>query len=191
MSLVCGLSRVKQYSKQKWTIKHQHSRNTETGHTEERANVLTCLCDSSRCFMRTATTTLTRTNWAINTKMTKKMGAMICDTQQFLMQCSEWSQFSRSVSFMMPFQLSPVATRNSVKKAMPKFWKWACSPRPWHGCSSSHSANTKFDCSSCCANCRDTRGSSSSNWIVWPLQLRFIPRHVVKVSEIVVARKST
>ena len=68
--------------------------------------------------MRTATTTLTRTNWAINTKMTKKMGAMICDTQQFLMQCSEWSQFSRSVSFMMPFQLSPVATRNSVKKAM-------------------------------------------------------------------------
>ena len=153
MSLVCGLSRVKQYSKQKLTIKHQHSRNTETGHTEERANVLTCLCDSSRCFMRTATTTLTRTNWAINTKMTKKMGAMICDTQQFLM--------------------------------------WACSPRPWHGCSSSHSANTKFDCSSCCANCRDTRGSSSSNWIVWPLQLRFILRHVVAVSEIVVARKST
>lgn len=89
--------------------------------------------------MRTATTTLTRTNWAIRTKMTKKMGAMMRDTQQFLMQSAEWSQFSRSVSFMMPFQLSPVATRNSVKKAIPKLAKWACSPSPWHGWSSSHS----------------------------------------------------
>ena len=106
--------------------------------------LVTCLCDSSRCFMRTATTTLTRTNWAIRTKMTKKMGAMIRETQQFLIQSAEASHFSRSVSFMIPFQLSPVATRNSVKKAMPKLEKCACSPRPWHGCSSSHSASEKY-----------------------------------------------
>lgn len=42
-------------------------------------------------------------------------------------------------TFMMPFQLSPVATRNKVRKAIPKFLKWACSPSPWHGYSSSHS----------------------------------------------------
>lgn len=42
-------------------------------------------------------------------------------------------------TFIMPFQLSPVATRNKVRKAIPKFLKWACSPSPWHGYSSSHS----------------------------------------------------
>lgn len=99
----------------------------------------TCLCDSSRCFMSTATTTLTKTNWAIKTKMTKKMGAMMRETQQFFIQSAEGSQFSRSVSFMMPFQLSPVATRKSVKKAIPKLAKCACSPSPWQGWSSSHS----------------------------------------------------
>ena len=71
--------------------------------------------------------------------MTKKIGAMIRDTQQFLMQSADGSQFSRSVSFMIPFQLSPVATLKRVRKAIPKFAKWACSPRPWHGWSSSHS----------------------------------------------------
>uniref|UniRef100_A0A6B0U3C5 Putative secreted protein n=1 Tax=Ixodes ricinus TaxID=34613 RepID=A0A6B0U3C5_IXORI len=30
-----------------------------------------CLWDSSRCFMRTATTTLTSTNWAMSTNTTK------------------------------------------------------------------------------------------------------------------------
>lgn len=42
---------------------------------------------------------------------------------------------------MMPFQLSPVATRNSVRKAMPKSLKWACSPSPSQGCASEHSEN--------------------------------------------------
>jgi len=36
-------------------------------------------------------------------------------------------------TFMIPFQLSPVATRNRVKNAMPKLRKWACLSRPWHG----------------------------------------------------------
>lgn len=105
----------------------------------------TCLCDSSRCFIRTATTTLTSTNWAISTKMTKKMGAMMCDTQQFFRQSADESQFSRSVSFMIPFQLSPVATRNRVRKAIPKLAKCACSLKPWHGWSSSHSVTHKWN----------------------------------------------
>lgn len=36
-------------------------------------------------------------------------------------------------TFMMPFQLSPVDTRNSVRKAMPKFSKVACRLRPSQG----------------------------------------------------------
>ena len=44
----------------------------------------TCLWDSSRCFMRTATTTLTRTNWAIRTNTTKNMAAARKLTQQLL-----------------------------------------------------------------------------------------------------------
>jgi hypothetical protein len=43
------------------------------------------------------------------------------------------------VSFIIPFQLSPVATRNNVRNAIPKLLKWACSPRPWHGYFSLHS----------------------------------------------------
>lgn len=100
---------------------------------------LTCLWDSSRCFMSTATTTLTRTNWAMRTKITKKIGAMTVDTQQLRTQSASSSQSSRSVSFIMPFQLSPVATRNNVRNAIPKLLKWACSPRPWHGYFSLHS----------------------------------------------------
>ena len=42
-----------------------------------------------------------------------------------------------ALAFMIPFQLSPVAMRKRVRKAMPKERKCACSPRPWHGCSSS------------------------------------------------------
>ncbi len=49
----------------------------------------------------------------------------------------------RTRTFMMPFQLSPVATRKSVRKAMPKFWKCACLLRPSHGWSSEHSARHK------------------------------------------------
>lgn len=45
----------------------------------------------------------------------------------------------RALTFMMPFQLSPVDTRKRVKKAMPKFRKVACRPRPSQGCVSSHS----------------------------------------------------
>lgn len=41
---------------------------------------------------------------------------------------------------MIPFQLSPVDTRNSVRKAMPKLEKVACLLRPSHGLSSLHSA---------------------------------------------------
>lgn len=43
------------------------------------------------------------------------------------------------LTFMMPFQLSPVETRKRVRKAMPKFRKVACRPRPSQGCVSSHS----------------------------------------------------
>lgn len=71
----------------------------------------------------TATTTLTSTNCAISTNTTKNIGAMIVDTQQFLTQSTVLSQSSLSVSFIMPFQLSPVATRNNVKKAIPKLAK--------------------------------------------------------------------
>jgi len=53
---------------------------------------------TSRCFMRTATTTLTSTNCAISTKTTKKTGAMIWFTQQFRTQSADSSQSSRSVS---------------------------------------------------------------------------------------------
>jgi len=105
--------------------------------------LITCLCDSSRCFIKTATTTLTRTNWAIKTKITKKIGAIMLDTQQLRTQSVVSSQLSRRVSFMMPFQLSPVATRNNVKKAIPKLAKWACSPSPWQGSSSLHSVRNK------------------------------------------------
>ena len=41
---------------------------------------------------------------------------------------------------MIPFQLSPVDTRNSVRKAMPKLLKVACLLRPSQGLSSLHSA---------------------------------------------------
>lgn len=47
-------------------------------------------------------------------------------------------------TFMMPFQLSPVATLNKVRKAIPKLLKCACSPKPWHGCSSLHSVKIVF-----------------------------------------------
>lgn len=60
-------------------------------------------------------------------------------TQQFLTQSAASSQSSLSVSFIIPFQLSPVATLNRVRKAIPKLLKWACSPNPWQGISSLHS----------------------------------------------------
>lgn len=41
---------------------------------------------------------------------------------------------------MIPFQLSPVDTRNNVRKAMPKLVKVACLLRPSQGLSSLHSA---------------------------------------------------
>lgn len=43
---------------------------------------------------------------------------------------------------MIPFQLSPVDTRNSVRKAMPKLEKVACLLRPSQGLSSLHSAGS-------------------------------------------------
>ena len=85
---------------------------------------VTCLCDSSRCFMRTATTTLTSTNWAIRTKTTKKRGATYWLTQQFLRQSSEASHSSLSVSFMIPFQLSPaVHCETLVLWPMSDLWR--------------------------------------------------------------------
>lgn len=41
-------------------------------------------------------------------------------------------------TFMIPFQLSPVETWKSVRKAMPKFSKVACRLMPSHGFSSLH-----------------------------------------------------
>ena len=101
------------------------------------------MCDSSKCFIKTATTTLTSTNCAIRTNTTKNSGAKYGETQQFCRQSSSSSHSSLKVSFIIPFQLSPVAIRNKVKKAMPKDLKWACSPRPWQGWSSSHSEKNK------------------------------------------------
>lgn len=43
------------------------------------------------------------------------------------------------LTFIIPFQLSPVETRKRVRKAIPKFLKVACRPKPSHGCVSSHS----------------------------------------------------
>jgi hypothetical protein len=42
-------------------------------------------------------------------------------------------------TFIIPFQLSPVAIRNNVKNAIPKSLKCACLSRPLHGRSSVHS----------------------------------------------------
>ena len=49
--------------------------------------------------MRTATTTLTSTNWASRTKTTKNIGAMIVFTQQFCAHSSDESQSSFSASY--------------------------------------------------------------------------------------------
>ena len=62
----------------------------------------------------------------------------------FSLDTSESSHSSRRVSFIIPFQLSPVAILNRVKYAIPKDLKWACSPSPWHGWSSSHSRHFIF-----------------------------------------------
>jgi hypothetical protein len=53
-------------------------------------------------------------------------------------------QGSPAVTFMIPFQLSPVDTRNSVRKAMPKLVKVACLLRPSQGLSSLHSRRKKI-----------------------------------------------
>ena len=47
---------------------------------------LTCLWVSSRCFMRTATTTLTRTNWASSTNTTKNSGAKYFELQSLILK---------------------------------------------------------------------------------------------------------
>ena len=91
-------------------LKMQHLKMTKPWEESRRKYVmaLTCLCDSSRCFMRTATTTLTRTNWAMRTNTTKNMGATYWFTQQFRRQSSVSSHSSLRVSFIIPFQLSPI-----------------------------------------------------------------------------------
>jgi len=48
-----------------------------------------------------------------------------------------------ALAFMMPFQLSPVAIRNRVRKAIPKFWKWACLLSPSQGWTGEHSEWTQ------------------------------------------------
>lgn len=50
--------------------------------------------------------------------------------------------FHRSLTFIIPFQLSPVDTRKRVRKAIPKFLKVACRPSPSQGCVSSHSVGS-------------------------------------------------
>lgn len=56
----------------------------------------------------------------------------------------EWGiSLQGALTFIIPFQLSPVETRKRVRKAMPKFRKVACRPRPSQGCVSSHSARGK------------------------------------------------
>lgn len=45
----------------------------------------------------------------------------------------------REITFIIPFQLSPVDTLKSVRKAMPKLSKVAWRLRPSHGFSSEHS----------------------------------------------------
>lgn len=53
------------------------------------------------------------------------------------------SLINHSLTFIIPFQLSPVATRNSVRKAIAKSLKWACSPNPSQGCASEHSEKSQ------------------------------------------------
>lgn len=47
------------------------------------------------------------------------------------------------LTFIIPFQLSPVETRKRVRKAIPKFLKVACRPKPSQGCVSSHSGGRR------------------------------------------------
>ena len=44
-------------------------------------------------------------------------------------------------TFIIPFQLSPVAILNRVRKAAPEFSKLACTPMPSHGFLEEHSEN--------------------------------------------------
>ena len=82
--------------------------------------------------MRTATTTLTRTNWATRTKTTKKSEARRVVMQQFCRQSGEASHSSLMVSFMIPFQLSPghermvKRSRHRQGQSQRKIWKFYC-----------------------------------------------------------------
>lgn len=54
---------------------------------------------TSRCFIRTATTTFTNTNCAMRTNTTKKTGAIMGLTQQLRVQSSSALQSSRNASW--------------------------------------------------------------------------------------------
>ena len=58
------------------------------------------------------------------------------DQCQFL---KHQSSLGNTLTFMIVFQLSPVAIRNNVRNAIPKFLKCACLSRPLHGYFSLHS----------------------------------------------------
>ena len=53
--------------------------------------------------------------------------------------CQISQQAKKELTAMTPLQLSPVATLNSVRKAIPKLLKLACSFIPKQGCSTEHS----------------------------------------------------
>lgn len=52
---------------------------------------------------------------------------------------SEIEYNKMKLTFIIPFQLSPVAIRNNVKNDIPKSLKCACLSRPEHGRSFVHS----------------------------------------------------
>lgn len=63
------------------------------------AKVAASFClDSFKCFIRTAITTLTRTNWADNTNVTKYSGAVYLLMQQFFLQSADSSHCDLRVS---------------------------------------------------------------------------------------------
>lgn len=55
--------------------------------------------DSFKCFIRTAMTTLTRTNWAASTNVTKNSGAVYLLTQQYFSHSAALEHSERSVSW--------------------------------------------------------------------------------------------
>lgn len=84
-------------------------------------------CNEGACFLFVANTSSQRT-------LGQRLGWPLCVGAALGRASILWP-----LTFIMPFQLSPVETRKRVRKAIPKFLKVACRPKPSQGCVSSHS----------------------------------------------------